>query len=411
MSKRQLVAPMFVAALLLGGRALASEPRSCGSTCCEGQAAPAKAPHGEFTIAIDLAGQVVVQVKPKAEEDLPCQGYQFCLPLDQICPLLGQLVGVPAGLYAEYFLDQGQGGCCQGCGPAHGGVSVEEQATPIEDQVNSLLRASHKALRTGDFDQAQHLAQRALDLNPQAVAAHPLVSKRDLLGKIQAHCLRSFICGPAARPATEEAESRPEEDQPSRPSPAVDPNLVNALEQTLNNTADPLPARMVVLPGEQGPGQAGEDMSAAWPVIPAQVDAPSLLDEPVDEDATPEAEEDTPEPAQDMNAVLREVIQAVRGGVCMEIDNSTEDGLLSQCEIQVGGVEVKLIWSETGCCHCAVVRLLPEACNDLGAVQRALDQQVIEWIESMNAIQETKPTRVQGEPSSTGLEPEPDSDL
>jgi hypothetical protein len=471
MSPRHFLAPMFIAALLLGGTARASEPRSCPRTCGDGPAAAGDGPHGSLLIGIGPTG--LVQVEVKSADKKAGGDYQVCFPLGQLCPILGKILGVPVGAFAQYFADQEKEACGEecssspgsGCGPADGGVSLESSefqsgegmpvsredipnhfmsglanvppsaakdlGIPIKDdsfadvakQVHELLTASHQALQAGDYERAQSLAQKALDLDPRCVAAHPLVSKGNLIGQLQRHCLRSFTCVPPAPDeagcegsAAKEEEVRPEEEQQSRrpARPAIDPKIVGELEQTLNNAAEPLPARLVVLLGEENAAQGQEDLSTAWPAAPGAVEVPSLLAEPVDEKPAEAADPDAADadkPQPDMNAVLREVIEAVRGGVCLEIDHATEDGLVAQCEVQVGGVEVKLIWSETGCCRCAVVRLLPEACTDAGAVQRFLDREVIEWIQALNEVDEASPKPRHEKRDVPELEEETESDI
>jgi hypothetical protein len=213
--------------------------------------------------------------------------------------------------------------------------------------------------------------------------------------------------GDSPPPQPEDGPDNPAEPEQSfaHPLPAIDPEVAAALEKVLAGAADPLPAKLVILREEKDKADGQEPPALPWPGGLPPVAFPSLLVEAEDPDLAArdgeEAEEpgQPAEPAPDLNAVLREVIEAVGSGVSIDIDSSREDCLRAACEVEVGGVEFKLIWSDTGQ-RLAVVRLLPEACPDLRAVERAHSDWVIEWIQALSGNGDYDSAPPQAEPWS-----------
>jgi hypothetical protein len=172
------------------------------------------------------------------------------------------------------------------------------------------------------------------------------------------------------------------------PLPELDPKIVEALEKVLADCPDPLSARLVVLDvtqldEKQGTDNKQEDPPVdGWAVGVPAVEIPSLLEELDDTDSsarTEEEEDNGDAPLPDLGRVLGEVVDSIREGACVDLDSAAEQGLRAQVEMQIGGVDFKLLYDESGI-HCAVVRLLPEACPDLRARQRAANDAFIEWI-------------------------------
>jgi hypothetical protein len=167
--------------------------------------------------------------------------------------------------------------------------------------------------------------------------------------------------------------------------PPIDPKIVDALEKVLADCPDPVPAKLVVLEVVPASSEAQEAPTASWPTGTPQVEIPTLLEEWEDPDLTVQTEDEEENsggarpPISDLNQMLRDVIDALRQGACADVDTEGEEGLRAQVETQIGGVVVKLVYDESGI-HCAVVRLLPEACPDLRARQRAQNDAIIEWI-------------------------------
>jgi hypothetical protein len=319
----------------------------------------------------------------------------------------------------------------------------EQEATPQPEQlqpqrkapdadaakeIGRLLEASHKAYMAGNYFRSAELAQNALEIDAAAVQAHPLVYKMNLLKQIQdkvAGLLPAFGTMeskdkpvPQTRePIVIQAEEEPpveglpserdDEEESLRPlPPPIDPEVVKALEKVLAEAADPLAAKLVVLNEQPGTGEGQEDPCGAWFSGPPPVSFPSLLSEAEDAEAASaeEESEDNPPrgPQPDLTALLREVIEAMGGGAWVDIDFSRADGMRAQCELQIGGVDFKVVWGESGQRY-AVLRLLPEACPDVRAVQRAQNDMIIDWIQSLSGNGDYSLTPGQEQPDSTDL--------
>jgi hypothetical protein len=301
-------------------------------------------------------------------------------------------------------------------------------------KIGRLLEASHKAYMAGNYFRSAELARNALEIDAAAVQAHPLVYKMNLLKQIQdkvASLLPAF--GPMESkdkpvPQTREPiviqaeEEPPVEGLPSieappreagdieeslRPlPPPIDPEVVKALEKVMAEAADPLAAKLVVLNEQPGTGEGQEDPCGAWFSGLPPVSFPSLLTEAEDAEAAgaEEESEDNPPrgPQPDLTVLLREVVEAMGGGAWVDIDFSRADGMRAQCELQIGGVDFKVLWGESGQRY-AVLRLLPEACPDMRAVQRAQNDMIIDWIQSLSGNGDYSLPPGQEQPDSNDL--------
>src|SRR5262249_42209822 len=133
-----------------------------------------------------------------------------------------------------------------------------------------------------------------------------------------------------------------------------------------------------------GRGAARAGRGPAWPVnppSPARPGDPPPADEEDDPQDEPADADDLP--ARDLSEVLREAVEALQGGMCVDVDVSAAQGWRAQCQMQLGGVEVKVGYDGAGHCY-LVFALLPEAVRDLRAAQRLHNDSVIEWIRSFD---------------------------
>jgi hypothetical protein len=252
----------------------------------------------------------------------------------------------------------------------------------VEQRVGHLLEAAQAACRAGEYVQAWQLAEKALQLDADCVAAHPLVYKMHLLNQIQEHCVAMML----EVPFLGEMEAGPETTVPPPalplcpPLPAVDPMTVGDLDRLLPESAAPPD-----LPGSDGAGPPDgteeQEDPPTWPSPPApgasanpQVSPDQQTPEDLAAQDTPEEDEEGP----DMNNLLREVIQAVGGEDCLEIDTSREDCLRARCELEVNGVRLELTWTEDGA-HGTVVPLPPAP----GAEPQARPEGVLDWLQSL----------------------------
>jgi hypothetical protein len=264
--------------------------------------------------------------------------------------------------------------------------------TTTENKVDKLLEACHTALVAGKYELANELAQMALDIDRDCVAAHPLVYKMHLLAQVKEHspsaqsaesALSWWLFDEDDASAGREAETNPVEegeDQALRPAvPAIDPKIQDALEKALKETTNPLAPKFIILEGEPAGGNELDDPVSHWPYVLSPLDFPSLFGEPepAEPDAAAEDDDDAGEfeIPHDLNDLLREVIDAVREASFIDIDVNVSpgDGLRARCELQIGDVEFTLVWSDTGN-RGVIVQLLPEA------APKPAHQGLIEWL-------------------------------
>ncbi len=280
------------------------------------------------------------------------------------------------------------------------GIPIQaDQFDKPERLVGQYLEGCHKAFLAGHYKRAEKLAAKALELDPAAVAASPLVYKCNLLRQLQDHARKCGYCLPFLSDYVSEDDQEPdaaeeessddssEDEQAVRPClPAIDPKIVDALEKVLAESADPVSPKMIILDAAPGGSEEQEDALAEWSAVPPPVEVPGLLGETETEDADqnpqPARDEEaaeSEEPAPDANGLLREVVDALRENANLDIDTSREDCIRAECELEVGNLEFKLTWDESGM-RCAVVRLLPDGYPDLRSRQRAHNDAVIDWI-------------------------------
>jgi hypothetical protein len=228
---------------------------------------------------------------------------------------------------------------------------------------------------------------------------------------------RKSTCPPPAVPELlhvgKETEIQPNEEQPDPGPdlPPVDPKIVDALEKILAEAADPLPAKLVILDSAHYLGDHQAEPVSEWPCGPSPVKMPSMLAEPENPDAALEDDDDSREAVpDDFDELFREALESLRSHAWIDIDSSREDGLRAECELQIGGIDLKLIRNEPGQCW-AVIKLLPEACPDLRAAQRAHNDSMIDWIVSLSGNPEAETVSSESEPEITDTPSDADDDM
>jgi hypothetical protein len=242
-----------------------------------------------------------------------------------------------------------------------------------EKQVGRLLEACQRAFVARQYDRAARLAEKALALDRDCVAAHPLVYKMDLLTQVKKHA-RSTPLAKDVLPSwlldqeeADEDEADGADDQAARPPlPCIDPKIIDALLKSLAGTGDPQAGKFILLSSEPEAGNGQEEPLSHWPYGPQALEVPSLLGEP--ESADPNAaadDEDDSLPGEaaaprDLNDLLREAVDALRRGSYIDIDVSQEDCTRVRFEMQLGPVDLTLMWGNAGD-RCAILRWLPEA--------------------------------------------------
>jgi hypothetical protein len=276
--------------------------------------------------------------------------------------------------------------------------ATQHTCPQVAASIDHMLAECQKALVRGELQKAQDLVLLARGLDPMYVDGHPLVCKMHLLTQLDAAVAkaRALAEGPGAPGATEESEpptpAEVDEFNLEMSPPPVDPGVVEALEQALNATADPLSPTVVVVEDEPplAPGQEPETFEpiSGWPYVAPETEFPSLLEQPFeDERATEEEEPPATEPVagpnRDLGELLREAIAAIRGGACVDIDASRLGNLRAQVELQVGGVDLKMAYDNAGHCY-MVFHLQPEGVRDLQTAQRLHNETMLQWIENVS---------------------------
>jgi hypothetical protein len=226
---------------------------------------------------------------------------------------------------------------------------------------------------------------------------------------------------PDNQPRSQETLPLPKADTPLLPAlPPIDPKVVDALEKILAASAEPGRAQLVIQQEEAGiVGAVAEPVNTTphWSSDPSRSAPPSVLREVASGGDSSEEDEatyddladqidDWPTLARDWTEVMREGIETLKGGACPEIEPATLERLTVVAEREVGNLVVTMIADSDGVYRGLVVGLRPEDSGDLRAAQRAHNDRILQWIDSMNRGLVEEPTR----PVGTG-DDEPDDDL
>jgi hypothetical protein len=169
--------------------------------------------------------------------------------------------------------------------------------------------------------------------------------------------------------------------------PAIDPKIVDALQKVLNESANPTVPRLIIHVEDQPAAEEQEPaVPSEWSIEPREEEIPRLLIDPVEDQMTITSEEESDEPKdlspEEWNALLREVIDAIRGGLSEEVEiNAVLTGVPHREQFGDIGVEVTI---GSGGEQYVRVSLSPEASGDLRAAQRAHNERILRWIESLN---------------------------
>lgn len=212
-------------------------------------------------------------------------------------------------------------------------------------------------------DQPSHLIPERFDGKPQKPSPHALVPDKNFL-----------------RPAL----------------PPIDPKVVEALEKLLGETGDPDMPKLLIRGAEPASEEEQEaNLHSGWLPAPIEPGFPSLLRLPIrvnlavdDEEATEDEPEILGMPFElfvpDWNALVREMLDALSMGSCVEIDGSNLGHLRLLAEKQLGAVQIQVFSDNEGLWRCVVTTLDPEASGDLRAAQRAQNDRLLHWIVSLN---------------------------
>jgi hypothetical protein len=188
--------------------------------------------------------------------------------------------------------------------------------------------------------------------------------------------------------------------------PPIDPRIIDALQRILKETANPTVPRLIIHLEEQPIGEEQEPViPTEWSSEPRDAEIPHPAVDPVDDELTPE-EDEAQEPEelskQEWSALLREVIDALRAGLNVEVE-ATAPTNLTQRE-HFSGIEIEVTFGSGGE-QFVKVWLAPEASGDLRAAQRAHNDRILNWIESLNEPCADEDDAAEEEDAAYGDEP------
>jgi hypothetical protein len=222
------------------------------------------------------------------------------------------------------------------------------------------------------------------------------------------HCFflaKAHVCFPmpkdcaASYPGCETGEGATEETEPMEtvpptqpydvqlhPSlPDVDPKVVEALERVMKEAGDPLKPKLIIVPEPASDTEESEDPVSQWPLVPPEHEIPSLY-LPLETDDLDLYEDETAAAPKAPNAgeILRDVLDAVKQGLYVEVSGVDPETLETKISVHVHGIECELVLGNFGHRY-LLVGLLPQATRDLKALQQSLNESVLHWINVSNS--------------------------
>jgi hypothetical protein len=367
-----------LAAMLLAGLGNQAALAQCGATaaqqtkCCSHETQADAGPHG--TLMIGLNSQwvyAVVETKPDPANPKGCKA-TVCVPINDCCPVVGPAVGSCAEVFAQCVAPLADMArcCAPGVNPAQP-TSVPETAEMTCPYLRQQAAEKHMAAtdegnpdrsaleNLKSLETAHHLCRQA---DHYRRTGHPTAAA-ELYRRVQRLCPGSHY----AQMATDrllEIEKQPET------APAAT-ETVPPLSK--GNPPPEHPQRWVVL----------------RPQMPETEDTPAVdptLEDP-DPTVVPEQEEaglddEAGQPAPEWNENFLRLLEDLPGGVSWEFDDSREDGLRAECEIEVAGVNIRLTWNQPGVPLPALeVIHAPE--DSSAESQEAAPEWLNEWLESL----------------------------
>jgi hypothetical protein len=170
--------------------------------------------------------------------------------------------------------------------------------------------------------------------------------------------------------------------------PPIDPKIIDALEKVLKESTDPTVPRLIIHV-EDPPASEEEEPAVPpeWSGEPQEDDIPRLLVDPADDKLTITPEDEEPAELEELSteewsAALRDVVDAIRAGLSVSVGTDAGPTGVPHRE-QFGGIEVEIALGFGGERYIKV-SLTPESSGDLRAAQRAHNEGILNWIESLN---------------------------
>ncbi|HEY1859877.1 MAG TPA: hypothetical protein VGG61_05965 [Gemmataceae bacterium] len=169
--------------------------------------------------------------------------------------------------------------------------------------------------------------------------------------------------------------------------PSVDPKVIEALQKVLKEVGDLGVPRLILHVDEQpGSEELEKPEIPEWRSQPNDVEFPSLFVDPVDDPLTIAEEQEPADEVEastvDLASLLQEVIDVIHAGQSVLVEKAGV-GLELELEVDLYGANVKVLTGYSGH-RFVLVSLSPEAAGDLRAAQRAHNERILHWIESLN---------------------------
>jgi hypothetical protein len=178
--------------------------------------------------------------------------------------------------------------------------------------------------------------------------------------------------------------------------PPIDPKLVAALERLLVSAGEPDLPKLIL---QEGPNQSAaehdDDARLGWSIPISVPDQSTILLLPavappvLDEQGSADDEQDDAYLAisviRDWNDVLRATVDGLATAAYLDVDSSRLARLRMVGEKQIGIVQVRVFSDEDDVWRAVVATLLPEGSGDPRAIQRAYNDRILHWIQTLGA--------------------------
>jgi hypothetical protein len=380
-----------VAATLAAGLFCQPAMAQCGGACqhakhCRKHQITADGgPHGSLMIGVD-SRWVQVVIDMKADKAHP-KGTRVMgvLPINDCCPVVGPLAGSCMEVVAHYVKEMEQ--------VASGLDSYASEPTcPYLKQqaAEKQTAGAHESVPEGGvLENLEHL-EKARRLYHWAEyyrrTGHPATAT-GLYGRVQRLCPGSrydHLAADALRQMALEQEIG-DDPVPDEPAEGIPPLSRAAVVYLLALIQEP----------------AGKGLPPETPAdVPVTEDAPQIIPAPETamdpEEEEADADDEEGQAVPEWNENFLRLLEDLPGGISLEFDNSREDGLRAECEIDVAGVDFRLTWSEPGQ-PAPAVQVLPHPRQKTSGTPRAEPEWLGEWLRSLEDSPFTEPPAPAGE--------------
>lgn len=202
----------------------------------------------------------------------------------------------------------------------------------------------------------------------------------------------------------------------------LDTAIIDDLRTALRAAGEPDTPKLIILVDQTDQDEQSEaNELAQWPLVAPPTEIPNYFIAPPPDDlvadVSQESEEESAEQdpgdertiiQQELPRWLLQASQAIAAGACTDVDLSSRP-FRSSCELLVEDVSIHLAWDVAGHGY-LLVTLLAETVDDLRSAQRAHNDRVLRYIESLVNCGEAQLDDDIVEGSFFGLEEEQDDE-